>query len=96
LLAAGSRTGENQAGAADRGEKLHPGDQILDKVDARLRRRFRAYGPYFFPDLHGTRDSDERAASDEVGSNRLASAISAARRAGEAQSNGLDQGPSDK
>jgi SAM-dependent methyltransferase len=45
-------------------EGLHPGEQIVAALDARFTRRFHAEGPYFFADLDGTAEAEERAAID--------------------------------
>jgi SAM-dependent methyltransferase len=45
-------------------EGLHPGQDILDELDARFDCQVVACGPYFFPDLAGTSDADEQAAID--------------------------------
>jgi hypothetical protein len=43
-------------------ERLHSGSTLLRLLDERFQRRHRAHGPYFFPDLALTTESDERAA----------------------------------
>jgi SAM-dependent methyltransferase len=45
-------------------EGLHTGAQILAGLDARFRRRWCAFGPYFFADLADTTEADEQAAID--------------------------------
>jgi trans-aconitate methyltransferase len=42
--------------------RLHAGETLLQLLDARLTREQLARGPYFFPDLAGTSEEDERAA----------------------------------
>ena len=43
-------------------EGLHSGKDIVDELDARFDCQLLAYGPYFFADLAGTSESDERTA----------------------------------
>jgi SAM-dependent methyltransferase len=45
-------------------EGLHTGEQILAGLDPRFRRRWCAFGPYFFADLADTTETDERVAID--------------------------------
>jgi SAM-dependent methyltransferase len=45
-------------------EGLHPASQIIDALGARFTRRRCEYGPFFFADLAGTTEADERAAID--------------------------------
>ena len=45
-------------------EGLHRGDDIVAQLDARLRRRLLAFGPYVFPDLADTSEAEEQAAID--------------------------------
>jgi SAM-dependent methyltransferase len=45
-------------------EGLHPGERIVEALDARFARRFHAEGPYFFADLDGTDEAAEQAAID--------------------------------
>jgi SAM-dependent methyltransferase len=45
-----------------RGEQLHAGETMLRLLDARFDRKHLARGAYFFPDLAGTTEEDERAA----------------------------------
>jgi hypothetical protein len=45
-------------------EGLHAGQDILAGLDARFDSQLVTYGPYFFPDLTGTSEADERAAID--------------------------------
>lgn len=45
-------------------EHLHRGDTLLRLLDERFERRLLAEGPYFFPDLPGTREAEEQAAID--------------------------------
>jgi SAM-dependent methyltransferase len=45
-------------------EGLHSGEDILQGLDARFHRRFRAEGPYFFADLAETSETEEQAAID--------------------------------
>jgi len=47
-----------------RQEHLHSGDTLLRLLDQRFERQLLAHGPYFFPDLAGTSEADERAAID--------------------------------
>lgn len=44
-------------------ENLHSGQDILRALDARFGAGAVSYGPYFFPDLAGTTEDDEQAAS---------------------------------
>jgi SAM-dependent methyltransferase len=46
------------------GHGLHPGQRIVDGLDARFERRRYGSGPYFFADLDGTSEADEQAAID--------------------------------
>ena len=43
---------------------LHPGEAIMRGLDARFARRLYAEGPFFFSDLAGTGEAEERAAID--------------------------------
>jgi len=54
-------------------EGLHPGQDILRELHARFGCEALAYGPYFFPDLAGTSEADERAAIDagQIQANRI-------------------------
>ena len=54
-------------------EGLHPGQDILDELDARFDSEPVAYGPFFFADLAGTTEADEQAAIDGglIQANRL-------------------------
>jgi len=45
-------------------EGLHGGLDILNGLDARFDCQALGFGPYFFPDLSGTSEDDERAAID--------------------------------
>jgi len=45
-------------------EGLHTGLDILNGLDARFDCTTLGYGPYYFPDLAGTREADEQAAID--------------------------------
>ncbi|HKC28709.1 MAG TPA: methyltransferase domain-containing protein [Jatrophihabitans sp.] len=45
-------------------EGLHAGQLLLRSLDRRFERLLVAHGPYFFPDLAGTSEADERAAID--------------------------------
>jgi SAM-dependent methyltransferase len=45
-------------------EGLHPGEVIVRGLDARLCRQLCVEGPYFFPDLAATSESQEQAAID--------------------------------
>jgi len=45
-------------------EGLHPSERILTALDERFHLRMRSAGPYFFPDLRDTAESDEQAAID--------------------------------
>ena len=45
-------------------EHLHAAETLLRLLDERFHREHLAYGPYFFPDLAGTSEEDERAAID--------------------------------
>jgi SAM-dependent methyltransferase len=45
-------------------EGLHRGDALVRLLDERLERRLLSYGPYFFPDLFGTTETEEQAAID--------------------------------
>jgi SAM-dependent methyltransferase len=45
-------------------ESLHPGDLLLRLLDERLERQLLTHGPYFFPDLVDTTETDEQAAID--------------------------------
>ncbi len=45
-------------------EGVHRADDVVRLLDARLRRRLLAYGPYFFPDLADTSESEEQATID--------------------------------
>ena len=55
-------------------EGMHAGQDIVRELDARFGRQLLAYGPYFFPDLAGVGEDDERAAIDagEIQANRIA------------------------
>lgn len=55
-------------------EGLHAGQGIVRELDQRFAPQFLAYGPYFFPGLAGTSESDEQAAIDagEIQANRIA------------------------
>jgi SAM-dependent methyltransferase len=57
-----------------REEGLHAGQDILRELDARFDPQLLAYGPYFFPDLAGISEDDEKAAIDagEIQANRIA------------------------
>ena len=44
------------------GEGLHQGQDIVRELGARFGQRFLATGPYFFPDLAGVSEEEERAA----------------------------------
>jgi SAM-dependent methyltransferase len=46
-------------------EGLHSGQEILRELDARFDFGPAGYGPYFFPDLAGITEADERAAIDQ-------------------------------
>jgi hypothetical protein len=52
---------------------LHSGQDILRELQARFDGQEPAYGPYFFPDLAGTSEADERAAIDagQIQANRI-------------------------
>lgn len=43
-------------------EKLHTGQDILNRLDARFDRETLGFGPYFFADLAATSEADEQAA----------------------------------
>jgi hypothetical protein len=43
-------------------EGLHPGEEIVQGLDARFTRRFHTEGPYFFADLADTSEAQEQAA----------------------------------
>ena len=43
-------------------EKLHTGQDILNRLDGRFERETLGYGPYFFADLAATSEADEQAA----------------------------------
>ena len=45
-------------------EGLHTGASLLRELDRRFDRRMFKYGPYFFPELAHTTESDEQAAID--------------------------------
>jgi SAM-dependent methyltransferase len=45
-------------------EGLHDVERLLRSLDRRFERLLVAHGPYFFPDLAGTSEADERAAID--------------------------------
>jgi len=45
-------------------EGLYAGERLLRSLDRRFERLLMARGPYFFPDLAGTSEADERAAID--------------------------------
>ncbi len=45
-------------------EGLHAGEDIIRELDARFDRQSLSYGPYFFPDLAGVSEADERAVID--------------------------------
>jgi SAM-dependent methyltransferase len=45
-------------------EGLHPSEAMLARLRSRLDERLCSYGPYFFPDLADTTDSDEQRAID--------------------------------
>jgi SAM-dependent methyltransferase len=45
-------------------EGMHAGQDILDQLDARFDSHPVTYGPFFFSDLAGTSEADERAAID--------------------------------
>jgi len=55
------------------GEGLHSGQDILRELRARFETGRLEYGPYFFPDLAGTSEADERAAIDagQIQANRI-------------------------
>jgi SAM-dependent methyltransferase len=54
-------------------EGLHAGQEILSELDARFDRKALGYGPYFFADLAGVSESEERAAIDDgaIQANRI-------------------------
>lgn len=54
-------------------ERLHAGEDILAGLTARFGPGPVSYGPYFFPDLAGTSEADERAAIDrgQIQANRI-------------------------
>ena len=54
-------------------EGLHRGDELVRLLDERLERELLEDGPYFFPDLADTTDSDEQAAIDsgEINATRI-------------------------
>lgn len=54
-------------------EGLHSGEDIVGELDARFDRRLLAYGPYFFADLAGTSENDERTAiaAGDIQANRI-------------------------
>lgn len=54
-------------------ERLHAGEDILAELTARFGSGPVSYGPYFFPDLAGTSEADERAAIDrgQIQANRI-------------------------
>jgi SAM-dependent methyltransferase len=43
-------------------ERLHPGEELVRLLDARLERQLLTNGPYFFPDLAGTSEAEEQSA----------------------------------
>ncbi|MBA3309964.1 MAG: class I SAM-dependent methyltransferase [Nocardioidaceae bacterium] len=45
-------------------EGLHPGQQIVQGLDARFERAVSTFAPYFFPDLADTSEADEQRAID--------------------------------
>ena len=45
-------------------EGLHPGEEIVQGLDARFSRQLHAAGPYYFADLAGTSEAEEQAAID--------------------------------
>jgi SAM-dependent methyltransferase len=45
-------------------EGLHPGEEIVQGLDARFHRQLFVEGPYFFPDLADTSEGQEQAAID--------------------------------
>lgn len=45
-------------------EKLHTGQDILNRLGERFDRETLSYGPYFFADLAATSEADEQAAID--------------------------------
>jgi hypothetical protein len=45
-------------------EGLHPGNQIIGKLEDRFERRMQTVGPYFFPDLADTTEAEEQSAID--------------------------------
>ena len=45
-------------------ERLHPGERIVQGLDARFSRHSCTYGPYFWTDLSNTSAADEQAAID--------------------------------
>lgn len=54
-------------------EGLHEGRDIVRELTTRFDSRLLAYGPYFFPELAGVSENDERAAIDagEIQANRI-------------------------
>jgi SAM-dependent methyltransferase len=54
-------------------EGLHTGEDIVHELDARFDRQSLSYGPYFFPDLSGVSDDNERDAIDagEIRASRI-------------------------
>ena len=57
----------------EQAEGLHPGQVILDELDARFDSRLAAYAPFFFPELDGISEADEQAAIDRglIQANRI-------------------------
>jgi SAM-dependent methyltransferase len=64
--AASGRPWEEYFPAWAGGHGLHPGQEVVRRLEARFTRRVYAEGPYFFPDLAGDAQEDEQAAIDAV------------------------------
>ena len=60
--AASGRPWEEYFPAWAGGHNLHPGHEVVRALDSRFVRRSYAEGPFFFPDLAGVTEEDERAA----------------------------------
>jgi SAM-dependent methyltransferase len=54
-------------------EGMHEGEDIVHELDARFDRQSLTYGPYFFADVAGVSEDDERSAIDagEIQANRI-------------------------
>jgi SAM-dependent methyltransferase len=59
--------------AQSEAEHLHPGQDVIAALDARLRGEQLSYGPYYFSELAATSEADEQAAIDagQIRANRI-------------------------